>query len=241
MEIKPHELAKYKKIKYGESGSNGILFKFNSDKVMKIYTDIIKSNAESMHELVGLSNDTVIMPTELITCNGKVIGHLMKYIDASRLDDLSMNYSFRKFVDAYYRAMNNILKISKEHIYLDDVESRNILFKDDFFLIDNDFAYKYIGEDKDKEDVSVYLSAYNNLIKFNNVIMDKLKIYNFKSAKRLYKSNNILLEDIDALLKNPIMFYEFLEDLYDELANKYKEEVRLKDVTKLNKMNFIRK
>jgi hypothetical protein len=224
------------KLKILTEGGEGIIYKYNKDKLIKIYKDNVNKieKEEKLKILLNKKfNDNVITPIELCyDNNNNFIGYLMNRInDIEELKQLS-NKKFiitngikrKDIIAMLIKIKNNLIDLHNENIVISDFNDKNILFDKNFniYFIDVD-SYSI-----DKYKCNVVMDLFKDpVMKLNN--FSKLTDYyayavlSFKSLTRIHPfgGNYNNLDILNRIKKRLSLIGNFDKIQIPTMAEKY--------------------
>ena len=215
-------------------GTTALCFLMKDGNVLKVFMDtsnkkelfLSKKNIIKHFELINkLKNDTYIVPEELLIKDNNFIGYIYPYKSAKVLNLLNKNTKLDNIIDSYDKLIEDTSKISEKKFILEDLHDKNILYSDNFYLIDLDFGY--FEKSKSSEELTNL-----NLLNLNEAIIHSL----FK--KKLNMVIDFFDEDLNDLYKNATKKdYRYFKILLLEIQ-KYKDSIKSKSDLKKNKLIY---
>ncbi len=114
---------------------NGLVLKVFNNFVSSINIADFSSVCKKMAEA---ETSSFILPIEFCTLKGNVIGYFMKLVEANTLDKISSETKLSDIIDSIEELTPDILKVSNKKIKFVDLHSRDIYFKNKFYIGDID-------------------------------------------------------------------------------------------------------
>lgn len=210
---------------YIGKGAYATVFPYNKDYCLKLWrhansdSSTIDDYRINIASLLENQNSMFITPKRLVMVDNQIVGYLMSYIDGMKLRNINDKVLFCSFMIAMEKAEHEIANVSKEHLYLADVHSENIIYQREnqninFYFIDCD-EWVYLKNTSSKE------CLRHNLGEFRHTFA------------HLFWGPEIIsfIQDRQDLLQEYKKFKNGIsKDLYSQFVWKIKE--RLEDYTK---------
>lgn len=91
---------------------------------------------DSFENIVGLNNDTFIFPMYLDIDKEYIRGLFLKWIHARNMEEINSDILISTVIEALDKFRLDLKKVSDIGIVIDDITSENMLFNDQFYMID---------------------------------------------------------------------------------------------------------
>ncbi len=129
MEITPEYLSTLEKIGKGACAD---VYKYGN-KALKVLNESGKAmaNLQETSKLVGIKNDTFILPEEILTgVDGNVIGYILELVDGQAFidDDIIKNIDFDTLKWAIAKVEQDLQQLSANKVVCDDLNHKNIMW-----------------------------------------------------------------------------------------------------------------
>lgn len=129
MEITPEYLSSLEKIGKGACAD---VYKYG-DEALKVLNESGKAmvNLQETSKLVGIKNDTFILPEEILTgADGKVIGYILELVDGQAFidDNIIKNIDFDTLKGAIAKVEQDLQQLSANKVVCDDLNHKNIMW-----------------------------------------------------------------------------------------------------------------
>lgn len=129
MEITPEYLSSLEKIGKGACAD---VYKYG-DEALKVLNESGKAmvNLQETSKLVGIKNDTFILPEEILTgADGEVIGYILELVDGQAFidDNIIKNIDFDTLKGAIAKVEQDLQQLSANKVVCDDLNHKNIMW-----------------------------------------------------------------------------------------------------------------
>lgn len=221
------DTSKLKKLPNGEGGfgecyivDQNTLYK----KFYKLSSGKYPFEADRFNDFVGIKNKNFVFPNEIETNGEYTIGYTMDYIHAKDLKVLNYNYSISDFIMALDDLKESLYELAYLGIVIADVNDKNILFDDQFHIIDTDL---YIMDNERHYDMGHNEDYLVNYLNYLFVYADRTLIIKdlLDSNEDLNLSNRIVERDytISALKDFLIELREIATRLFGKEVENFSE------------------
>ena len=187
---------------------------YENDFVMKIHHDKPEKTTldkETCKIIKNIDTERIKLPNELIYDeDGNYLGYTIDYVDYKKPKIRSLKIS--KLVDDFYTLERDIDKLTKNNIYVDDLNIGNTIFSDGIYICDpGSFS---IAEEKDEKR---YLNYYNRT-NINEYEIDEIIFNLFRFTTRERNRIRDLIFSDDEYLSDILKYLGFDKE---EKANNY--------------------
>lgn len=167
MEITPKYLSSLGKIGKGACAD---VYKYG-DKALKVLNESGRAitNLQETSKLVGIKNDTFVLPEEILTgADGKIIGYILELVDGQAFidDNIIKNVDFDTLKGAIAKVEQDLQQLSANKVVCNDLNHKNIMWDTTngcIKIIDTDSFI--VNEDLTEEQIyGMNLEQFNNQI-----------------------------------------------------------------------------
>lgn len=160
----------YKSIYIGK-GSTALCFLMKNGKAIKLFKNNYEKEklfnffgdvVDHFLKISEIKNDTYIVPEEVLILNGNCVAYIYEYVNSKIIKKLPYNTNINLLMDKYDKLEEDTFEISEKRLELYDTHDKNVLFKNEYKIIDLDQC------DYDYKDNDIF--KYN-MLKINNTII----------------------------------------------------------------------
>lgn len=211
--------------RYIGHGTTAICFKNKNNRVIKLYRNtnnkryLFERNMyEHLNLLNEITNESFLGPEIIITSHGQIIGYIYPFKKAKTLARISPLINAETLIKPTEKLIKNTDQISNHQFMLKDLHDKNMLFKEEFTVIDLDQGEKSLYS---KDSIryanrqTVLQSIMHSLfhVKYNQIMY-----IHSSETQKLY--NQMLYEDYQKMR-------EFFKSLKEDLN---KQELKISDL-----------
>ena len=205
---------KFEEIENGRVGANSIIYRYNEDEVMKIfhYSAFDREERILKYFLKKYNGQCVLKPNKLIYIDNKLYGYTLNYSNGVMLHKINDDVLLNDFINSFKIIEKDIIEISNNQIFMDDLSSGNMLYDDNkkiTNIIDYDY-YKYMDINK------------TNMLRRNKNELLQAILFSFIKN---YKSNRV-----GEYTQNKVFEEYSIVDVLYEIKD-YIENIKEKEIT----------
>lgn len=144
------EVSSIKKLLRGSKiigiGTTAVCFLLKNGDVLKVFFDTHRKRElfyyrdiiEHLTYLSTLGNEHFIAPKTILTKENEVIAYIMPYRKAKTIKHFNKDIRLNEIKNSYEKLVQYTIPLCEKRLRLADLHDKNILFSDDFYVIDLD-------------------------------------------------------------------------------------------------------
>ena len=200
--------------KYLNKGQTGICYLLGNNTVLKIFNDSKKtSEIDKFKYFQKFNNNSFVFPFEFVQYDDIFYGYISQFVVGKRLREVFNDSNLVTMSKKSYKLEKDIDFVSSGKIIVEDLSADNILYSDEFKVIDPDY---YVVDNSYDVD---YINKLNHEI-YKGTILD-LFVYPYLKNKENHK---FIIDRAEYYNHKDIKASELILCFKEDMEKYYKEE-----------------